>query len=37
VRSLYAERQTILLGAAAESLGGLLTLAPDAAGLHLVG
>jgi GntR family transcriptional regulator/MocR family aminotransferase len=36
VRALYAERQAALLAAAAD-LRGLLTVAPDAAGLHLVG
>jgi GntR family transcriptional regulator / MocR family aminotransferase len=38
VRALYADRQAALLAAAAEAeLHGLLTLAPDPAGLHLVG
>jgi GntR family transcriptional regulator/MocR family aminotransferase len=37
VRALYAERQAVLLAAAAETLAGLLTLEPDPAGLHLVG
>lgn len=37
VRALYAERQATLLAAAEAELHGLLTLAPDAAGLHLVG
>jgi GntR family transcriptional regulator/MocR family aminotransferase len=37
VRALYAERQAMLLDAAGETLHDLLTLAPDAAGLHLVG
>jgi GntR family transcriptional regulator/MocR family aminotransferase len=37
VRALYAERQATLLAAAADELDGLLALAPDAAGLHLVG
>lgn len=36
VRTLYAERQAALLGAAA-ALDGRLTFAPDPAGLHLVG
>lgn len=37
VRGLCAERQAVLLDAAAEPLAGLLHLAPDPAGLHLVG
>jgi GntR family transcriptional regulator/MocR family aminotransferase len=38
VRALYADRQAALLAAAAEAeLHGPLTLAPDPAGLHLVG
>ncbi|MFL5574609.1 MAG: PLP-dependent aminotransferase family protein [Gemmatimonadaceae bacterium] len=37
VRALYAERQATLLAAAESALQGLLTLTPDAAGLHLVG
>ena len=37
MRRLYAERQEALLAAAGRHLGGLLTLAPDDAGLHLVG
>lgn len=37
VRALCAERQTELLEAAGAELDGLLTLAPDVAGLHLVG
>lgn len=37
VRALYAERQATLLAEARSELGGLITLAPDAAGLHLVG
>jgi GntR family transcriptional regulator/MocR family aminotransferase len=37
VRALYAERQEMLLDAARSELGGLITLAPDPAGLHLVG
>ncbi|MBC7788546.1 MAG: PLP-dependent aminotransferase family protein, partial [Anaerolineae bacterium] len=37
VRALYAERQETLLTAAMSELSELLTLAPDAAGLHLVG
>jgi GntR family transcriptional regulator/MocR family aminotransferase len=37
MRSLYAERQAALLAAAETKLAGLLTLAPDPAGLHLVG
>jgi GntR family transcriptional regulator / MocR family aminotransferase len=36
-RALYAERQTVLLHAVETLLDGALTLAPDAAGLHLVG
>jgi GntR family transcriptional regulator / MocR family aminotransferase len=37
VRALCAERQQLLLDASARDLGGLLELAPDAAGLHMVG
>jgi GntR family transcriptional regulator/MocR family aminotransferase len=37
VRALCAERQQLLLEASARDLGGLLELAPDAAGLHMVG
>jgi GntR family transcriptional regulator/MocR family aminotransferase len=37
VRALYAERQRILVDAVGETLPELLTLAPDAAGLHLIG
>ncbi|PYS93134.1 MAG: PLP-dependent aminotransferase family protein [Acidobacteria bacterium] len=37
MRALYAERQAILLDAAARELRGLLELQPDAAGIHLVG
>jgi GntR family transcriptional regulator / MocR family aminotransferase len=37
MRALYAERQAILLDAAARDLAGLLELKPDAAGIHLVG
>ena len=37
VRALYAERQEVLLDAARTELGGLLEMAPDVAGLHLVG
>ncbi len=36
MRTLYGERQAVLLQAAAEHLEGLLDLAPDQAGLHLV-
>ena len=36
MRTLYGERQTVLLQAAAQHLEGLLDLAPDQAGLHLV-
>ena len=36
LRALYAERQSVLLAAAAEELSGVLTLTPDPAGLHLV-
>lgn len=36
MRSLYAERQEVLLDAAARELGGKLDLAPAEAGLHLV-
>jgi GntR family transcriptional regulator/MocR family aminotransferase len=37
MRALYAERQAILLDAAARELAGLLELKPDPAGIHLVG
>lgn len=37
LRALYAERQAVLLRVAASELGDRLTLAPDCAGLHLVG
>jgi GntR family transcriptional regulator/MocR family aminotransferase len=37
VRALYAERQQILLDAARTELGDEMQLAPDAAGLHMVG
>jgi GntR family transcriptional regulator/MocR family aminotransferase len=37
LRALYMERQHLLLQAARGSLDGLLRLAPDPAGLHLVG
>ena len=37
VRALCAERQSALRAAVAEELGGLLTVAPDPAGLHVVG
>jgi GntR family transcriptional regulator/MocR family aminotransferase len=37
VRALCAERQQALLAAAKRELAGLVDLAPDAAGLHLVG
>jgi len=37
VRALCAERQQALLAAAERELGGVLALAPDAAGLHMVG
>jgi GntR family transcriptional regulator/MocR family aminotransferase len=37
VRALCAERQQALLAAAERELGGVLELAPDAAGLHMVG
>ena len=37
VRALYAERQAALVDAASRELRGLLTIAPDCAGLHLVG
>lgn len=37
VRALYAERQETLIASATSELNGLLTLTPDAAGLHLVG
>ncbi len=37
VRARSAERQAALLAAAAPALDGLLALAPDPAGLHLVG
>ncbi|HEU4565960.1 MAG TPA: PLP-dependent aminotransferase family protein [Gemmatimonadaceae bacterium] len=37
VRALYAERQEMLLAAAADELDDRLSLTPDPAGLHLVG
>src|SRR3954452_23631876 len=37
MRKLYAERQRTLLAAAAAELGGLLEVAPPAAGVHLIG
>ncbi|MGI9077487.1 MAG: PLP-dependent aminotransferase family protein [Gemmatimonadaceae bacterium] len=37
VRTLYAERQETLIAAGTSELDGVLRLAPDAAGLHLVG
>lgn len=37
MRSLYAERQEVLIEAVKGELGGLLTINPDAAGIHLVG
>ena len=37
VRALCAERQQALLEAASEEIGGAMQLAPDAAGLHMVG
>lgn len=37
MRRLYAARQACLLGAAQRHLGGLLDVAPDPAGMHLVG
>ncbi len=37
MRALYAERQAVLLDAAARELAGLLELRPDHAGIHLVG
>ncbi len=37
MRRLYAGRQAALLAAGARHLGGLLSLAPDPAGMHLVG
>jgi len=37
VRALCAERQQALLEAANEEIGGAMQLAPDAAGLHMVG
>ena len=37
MRALYAERQEILLDAAARDLTGLLEVRPDPAGIHLVG
>jgi len=37
VRALYAERQRALLDAVNETMPDLLTMSPDAAGLHLVG
>lgn len=36
-RVLYAERQAVLVAAAARDLGGLLEVAPAEAGMHLVG
>ncbi len=36
MRLLYAQRQKALLAAAEDQLAGLLTLAPDEAGLHLI-
>lgn len=37
MRSLYAERQTTLIKAVKKELGQLMTIAPDASGIHLVG
>ena len=37
MRALYAERQAILLDAAAHDLAGLLDIQPDATGMHLLG
>ncbi|HEX8070572.1 MAG TPA: PLP-dependent aminotransferase family protein [Pyrinomonadaceae bacterium] len=37
MRALYAERQRVLLDAAARDLAGLLDVRPDPAGIHLVG
>ena len=37
MRALYKERQEILIDEASRELGGLLEVAPDDAGLHLVG
>jgi GntR family transcriptional regulator/MocR family aminotransferase len=37
MRALYAERQAILLDAAARDLAGLLDVRPDATGMHLLG
>ncbi len=37
MRSLYAERQEVLVQAAARDLGGLLTVLPAKAGMHLLG
>jgi len=37
MRALYAERQSILLDAAARDLAGLLDVQPDATGMHLLG
>lgn len=37
MRRLYAARQAVLLDAGARHLGGLLDVAPDSAGMHLVG
>lgn len=37
MRRLYAERQAVLLDSAARHLKGLLDVAPDPAGMHLVG
>lgn len=37
MRQLYAERQEVLVSAAGEDLAGLLEIAPDEAGMHLIG
>jgi GntR family transcriptional regulator / MocR family aminotransferase len=37
MRALYAERQAILIDAAARDLAGLLDIQPDATGMHLLG
>jgi GntR family transcriptional regulator/MocR family aminotransferase len=37
MRSLYAERQALLVAAAASELAGLLEVKPAAAGMHLIG
>ena len=37
MRQLYAERQAVLVSAATKDLTGLLEVAPDEAGMHLVG